>query len=350
MKLIRCFILLVIISTIPVMLSAAEETISSPKAKVPSGMMTTNGVVVERSLERFTLRDERGSEITVVVTDQTVIEEKKSNFLRKAIDYSPEHLLLGLKVHVEGHGDISGDLVAHEIKFTQDDLTLAQIISSSLSPVEGRVQEAHVRVERAEARQGRLEENTQVLAGHIRELNEAFGIARGEAGEAQESAEQAQRTADRALSLVDLTNKRVTGIDEYRETKLLVIQFDFNSANLSANARAKLDGFANQTKDMKGFLIEVRGFASSDGDDVYNIRLSQRRAELVVRYLVDKHQIPLRRLITPHGYGALNPTADDSDPQGRKQNRRVEVRVLVNQGLESANLDSVHNLRSVTTF
>jgi outer membrane protein OmpA-like peptidoglycan-associated protein len=343
MKLIRCFILLVIILTIPVMLSATEETSSSPEAEVPSGMMTTKGVIVERSLEGFTLRDERGSEITVAVTAQTVVEEKKINFLRKAIDYSPEHLLLGLKVHVEGHGDISGDLVADEIKFTQDDLTLAQLISSRLSPVEGRVQEAH-------ARQDRLEESTQVLTGHIRELSEAFGIARGEAGEAQESAERAQRTADRALSLVNLTNKRVTGIDEFKETKHLVIQFDFDSANLSANARAKLDGLANQTKDMKGFMIEVRGFASSEGDNAYNIRLSQRRAELVVRYLVDKHQMPLRRMITPHGYGELNPTADESDLQGRKQNRRVEVRVLINQGLESTNLDSVQNLRSVTTF
>ena len=114
-------------------------------------------------------------------------------------------------------------------------------------------------------------------------------------------------------------------------------------ANLSTNATAKLDALGSQVKDVKGFLIEVRGFASSDGDDLYNIRLSQRRAELVVRYLVENLQIPLRRIVTPHGFGEMSPVAENSSLQGRRENRRVEARVLLNQGLESAHLDATHN-------
>ncbi len=90
---------------------------------------------------------------------------------------------------------------------------------------------------------------------------------------------------------------------------------------------------------MTGYLIEVKGFTSSDGDDTYNALLSQRRAESVVRYLIENHQISLRRMITPYGYGELAPVAENTSVQGRQQNRRVEVRMLINKGLEAADSD-----------
>ena len=62
-------------------------------------------------------------------------------------------------------------------------------------------------------------------------------------------------------------------------------------------------------------------------------RLSQRRADTVVRYLAENHRIPLRRIITPFGYGESQQVAENTSRAGREQNRRVEVRVLVNRGL-----------------
>ena len=322
---------------------SAQDTSSSSTTQAPLGMMKTKGVVVERSTTGFTLRDERGSEMSIAVTEETVIKEKKKNFLRKANTYAPQDLLLGLKLQVEGYGTASGELVAQDIKFTQDDLRIAQIISSRVSPVEMRVEAAHNRTDR-------LDERTEILSGEITELNEAFGVARSEARQAQQSADQAQSTADRAISRVDVTDKRVSALDEYQEAHMLVIAFTFNSSSLSGDARTQLDGLAGQTKGVKGYLIEVKGFASSDGDDNYNALLSQRRAETVVRYLIENHQISLRRMITPHGYGELAPVAENSSSQGRQQNRRVEVRILVNKGLETAELDSVGGNESANNF
>ena len=80
-------------------------------------------------------------------------------------------------------------------------------------------------------------------------------------------------------------------------------------------------------------MLEVSGFASADGSTEANRRLSQRRADTVIRYLVENHQIPLRRIVTPYGYGESNAVADNATREGREQNRRVEVKVLVNRGL-----------------
>jgi len=53
----------------------------------------------------------------------------------------------------------------------------------------------------------------------------------------------------------------------------------------------------------------------------------------VITYLVEQHKIPLRRIVTPYGFGELDPVADNKTRSGRAENRRVEVKMLVNKGL-----------------
>ena len=102
---------------------------------------------------------------------------------------------------------------------------------------------------------------------------------------------------------------------------------------LSRDSKAQLDQIAQQALNAKGYVLEVSGFASADGSTEANRRLSQRRADTVIRYLVETHNIPLRRIITPYGYGEAQAVADNATREGREQNRRVEVKVLVNRGL-----------------
>src|SRR5258708_36283383 len=83
----------------------------------------------------------------------------------------------------------------------------------------------------------------------------------------------------------------------------------------------------------KGSGLEVTGFADATGNPKRNRAWSYRRADAVIRYLVEQHQIPLRRIVTPYGFGESNPIADNKTRSGRAENRRVEVKVLVNKGL-----------------
>jgi outer membrane protein OmpA-like peptidoglycan-associated protein len=75
-------------------------------------------------------------------------------------------------------------------------------------------------------------------------------------------------------------------------------------------------------------MVEVRGFADPTGNAEKNLELSQRRANAVVQYLAAKHNIPMRRIMVPMGYGETKSGGD------AKQDRRVDVMVLVNKGLK----------------
>jgi outer membrane protein OmpA-like peptidoglycan-associated protein len=97
---------------------------------------------------------------------------------------------------------------------------------------------------------------------------------------------------------------------------------------LTADAKQQLDDLAKQAGGLDRFVIEIQGFTDKTGPASYNDVLSQRRAEAVARYLTIEYKIPVRS-ITMLGEGYAQPVADDKTRDGRKQNRRVEVKLWV---------------------
>jgi outer membrane protein OmpA-like peptidoglycan-associated protein len=281
--------------------------------------MKVQGTVLKRDNNGFILRDTTGSEMAVHMTGTTKIEEKKGNPFRGAKKYSTDQVTRGLFVEVEGRGDGSGGLAADKIRFSTDAQKIALSIDTQVVPVENRMGQAETRLTEAE-------QNAQRLSGQVDELTQVANLAKGGAAEAQ-------KTADVAVEGVNRTNDRISSLDDYQEQKSMVVNFKVGSAILSPDAKATLDELATQAKSQKGFVIEVRGFASSDGSSHLNDRLSEQRADAVVRYLAREQEIPLRRIILPFGYGTSQPVADNSTHEGRVQNRRVEVKILVSRGL-----------------
>jgi outer membrane protein OmpA-like peptidoglycan-associated protein len=150
---------------------------------------------------------------------------------------------------------------------------------------------------------------------------------------ARGGAKAAQETADAALVGVNSANERISSLDDYEPQGGATVLFRRRSAVLSADAKSQLDQLAQKALQSKGYVLEVSGFASQEGGKEMNRRLSQQRADNVIRYLVENHNIPLRRIITPYGYGELNPVADNTTRAGRSENRRVEIKILVSRGL-----------------
>lgn len=337
------YVVVVAVSLVWVCPSVAQETGQSTASRqmdknntlnISAGQqMKLEGLIAKRTSDGFILSTGQSSDAAIVVTNQTGIKEKKSNPFRKAKNYGADQLLRGLSVEVKGRGNNSGALVADEVWLRSDDLTVAKSIQTNVVPVEGRLDEA-------ESRLSLSEQNAKHLAGQVEELTAVSNAARGGAKAAQETADaaveaakQAGTAAETANVGVRAANERIASLDDYEVQNVATVQFKVASATLSEDAISALDKLAAEAKSAKGWVIEVTGFASSDGSDAINRELSQRRADSVVRYLLEKQGIPLRRIVTPFGHGENQPVADNSTRAGRQQNRRVEVRVLVSKGL-----------------
>ena len=128
-------------------------------------------------------------------------------------------------------------------------------------------------------------------------------------------------------------NERISALDDYDVQDSVAVNFKINSAVLTPQARQQLDEFAAKASSAKGYVIEVAGHTDSSGSEAKNFRLSQQRAESVVQYLAVNHKIPLRRFITPMGYGKTDAVAENTTAEGRARNRRVEVKMLLNRGM-----------------
>jgi outer membrane protein OmpA-like peptidoglycan-associated protein len=87
---------------------------------------------------------------------------------------------------------------------------------------------------------------------------------------------------------------------------------------------------------LTGYIIQVKGFADSSGNAAMNQKLSMDRAQAVIAYLIQDCNVPVRRIVAPGAMGIAAPASPNETAKGRAENRRVEVKVLVNRGLAAA--------------
>lgn len=309
---------------------------STAVASVPSGQKAkVKGFVVSRSGDTFVVQDyQTGARTTVVLTDRTSVKTK-GGFFGGGSQHAQTAIMRGLGLEVEGRGDSSGQLVAEKVRFGDSDLRAARTFEANVVPVENRVGTAETRL-------GEAEQNAQRMSGQVDELAALSNAARGGAVAAQE-------TADRAVEGVRVANDRISSLDEFTPQQSISVNFRNRSAVLTPDAKRMIDEVAAEAQNARGYLIEVTGFAYESRHKAANQQLSQQRAEAVVRYLVENHNIPLRRIVTPYGMGAANPVADNTTRDGRAENRRAEIRLLVNRGLAGPGQDMNPNRVSAAT-
>jgi len=301
-------------------LAIAQDTTNPTGSRtIASGQkMKIKGVVTRRDADTFTVRDMNGVDTVVRLDDRTSVKTK-GGFLRGGTNYGQTNILRGLNLEIEGRGNSTGELAAEKIRFNESDLRVARAVESRAAPLEERASNTETKLTQVEA-------NAQRLSGQLDELAAVSNAARG-------GAKAAQETADAAVAGVNATNDRISSLDDYEPTTVAAVNFKSGSAVLMPDSKTKLDDIATQALNAKGYVLEVSGYADANGSVERNRVLSQRRADAVIRYLVENHSIPLRRIVTPYGYGESHPVAENDSRDGRAQNRRVEIKLLVNKGL-----------------
>jgi outer membrane protein OmpA-like peptidoglycan-associated protein len=180
------------------------------------------------------------------------------------------------------------------------------------------------------------QERTRQNEAKIAEVDKTAQTANSAAGAAQQSANQANTAAGAAANTATTAVTRTDELD--KSMKRLVFEavlnedqgnFKFGKAELPDEAKARLDEMITQIKaDPKGAFFEIEGHTDDVGAPLINEKIGLERAEAVKRYLYEKHQIPLHKM-NVISYGEEKPVAPNKTRDGRAQNRRVVIKVLI---------------------
>ena len=295
--------------------ATAGQIASDQKAKV-------KGTIVSRNGDLVTINDKKtGTKTVVDITDNTKIERKhgKVEFFRHT-DMDVTAMLPGLTIEAEGVGNAKGQLVANKITFTPDEFAVEV------------AEEQQIKANQAAAAKAQTTANQGVKDAKL---------AQTSANQAQASANTAQTSANAAgagslmdAAAIQMVNQRVSDLDSYKTVAQAVIYFSPDGSTLDDAAKADLATLAAYTNGgIEGYMVEIAGYASSTGTKQLDQKLSEERAASVANYLQEAQNVPMRRILVPAGYGATHPDATNNDPQGRALNRRVDVKVIVNKGL-----------------
>jgi OmpA-OmpF porin, OOP family len=275
------------------------------------------GVITTRSGE--TLEVSTGSgKVTVLLTDDTKVQQPKGLGLRKK-QMSATVLMPGLRISVDGVGEALNMVTAKTINFDSDDLEMAEAIQAGLTPTKHAVA----------TNQQNIAANKQATQAN------AQGIQSNSQGIAANQQATAANQQDIAANeqQIEANSKRFSELTEYDTKADATVNFAVGSSVISANDKAALSKLAKDAVSLKGYIIDVKGFADSSGGAAMNQKLSMDRAQAVIAYLIQDCKVPVRHVIAPGAMGTVDPAAPNETAQGRAENRRVEVKVLLNKGL-----------------
>jgi len=283
------------------------------------------GVIVSRDGNTLKLRGDDDSLGTIDLTDETKFQIKHGIFGQKS-DVKADSLVAGLEIEARGKGSENGDLVASKVVFDPNSMRVSHQVDARVDPVEARTDALEARAGQLESRAGQIEDREGKLDDQQKQTDQQLSQVSDRVG-------QVKTEVDQANQGIENVNQRVTNLDNYQEKYSEAVYFKLKSSTLTPEDKQKLDNLAQQAKAEKGYSVQVAGYADKTGNAVYNQHLSQARADAVINYLEEQGDIPINRIMTPAGLGTTHEAADNSTSAGRKLNRRVEVKVFVNQGL-----------------
>src|SRR5215472_17154300 len=289
----------------------ATSAASQEKAKV-------KGMIRTRTGETLIVKTGNG-DTTVVLTDDTTTKDDKGLFgLDKEI-FSNSVLIPGLKVKVDGTSDDQGRVVAKTITVDGDDLETAEMIQAGLHPT---AQQVSANVQAIEANRRGVAANKVELAAQKENIETN-----------QQNIAANRQQIEENIKDIEEHTQRFSSLADYDVKNQATMKFAVGSSKLSAQDREQLKSLAEAAVGIKGYIVEVTGYADATGDAEMNTKLSEARAKEVVTYLIQQCGIPSRHVVAPAAMGEYGAAAPNETKAGRAENRRVEVKVLVNKGI-----------------
>jgi outer membrane protein OmpA-like peptidoglycan-associated protein len=228
-------------------------------------------------------------------------------------------LIPGVKVSIDGVSDDQGRVAAKTITVDGDDLETAQMIQSGLHPTAEQVAE---NVQTLAEHHDKIETNKSQIAVHKQYIETN-----------QQNIATNKQQIDQNIKDIQENTDRFMALSEYDVKGQATLKFKVGSAKVAPEDEEQLKQLAQTATGLKGYIIEVMGYTDSTGNAAMNTKLSEDRAQAVVTYLVQQGNVPVRHIVAPGAMGEYGAAAPNETKEGRAENRRVEVKILVNKGI-----------------
>jgi len=269
------------------------------------------GMITNRTGETLIVKSGDAA-TTVVLTDNTTTKDDRGLFGLGKEHMSNVVLIPGLKVSVDGSADDQGRFVASTITVDGDDLETAEMVEAGVTPTAEQVAR---NVRTLEAHSGQLASHDVQLAAH------------------KENIETNEQNIAANIKDIQEHEQRFAALTDFDVKSEATVRFKVGSSNISTEDQAELAKLAETAKGLTGYIVEVMGYADSTGSAAMNTKLSEDRAKAVVTYLMQQGGVPVRHIVAPGAMGEYGPAASNETSTGRAENRRVEIKILVNKGL-----------------
>jgi len=260
------------------------------------------GWIASRQGQLIALHTIEKGDVAVFLTSYTKVQEPRGLLKIRKTQRPVSALLPGLRIKVKGIGDTRSQVIAESVRFSGDDLRTAYAIQSGVTTL-----------------QNQVGANTQQIA-----VNQASNQQQITANR------ESIRSNQQQIASLD---QRFFDLNHYAVEYTTSVYFPPGSSTLSVLAQDNLRRLAREAHGLQGYVVQVKGHTDSSGAAPFNQDLSMRRAQSVMAYLQEAGNIPLTNMLTPGAMGEARPVSSNLTPQGRAENRRVEVTVLVNRGL-----------------
>jgi outer membrane protein OmpA-like peptidoglycan-associated protein len=270
------------------------------------------GVIAGRSGDEIIVRFGSGAELALQLTDNTEVSQVGGLFNARRKQLAMLTLIPGLKVKVEGVYNEQRQVLATKINFKGDDLEDAKKIQGGMHETKVQAQQNKEELER---------QNAELLA-----QREAL-----EKQNAQLVEQQKQVEANKAA--IAGNTARFGQLDDYYIWDEVTVYFDNGQVKIDPKYDVQLLALAEKAKTVDGYVIEVKGYASTSGSASLNQQLSEDRASNVTNILLQKGHIPLTRMLAPGAMVEAHQVGNDKSAEGQAENRRVVVRVLQNKAI-----------------
>jgi OmpA-OmpF porin, OOP family len=262
------------------------------------------GIIKARNGDIVVVQTDTDPALNVHLTDSTDVGQFEGALKARNKKMSMAALIPGLPIQVEGPRNGPNDMLAQKIRFKGNDFQQAKAIQAGMH------EEKQLNAEQ----QAELEKHNAELAKQNAQLTE----------------HNEKIAANKAA--IEANTARFGQLDDYYIYDEVTVYFGNGKTALDPKYKAPLAELAKKAESVNGYMVEVKGYASTSGSAALNQKLSQQRAENVVNYLQQQAKVPLSRMLAP---GAMGETGEGQEKTGadEAESRKVVVRVLQNKAI-----------------